>query len=270
MESTIEVSYKPINLEQQEIMLALLAEEGYDGFEQQPDLLKACIPISKFNAEKLKDLTLPGLEYTVEEIGVRNWNEEWEKSFSPVIIDEFCGIRAAFHSPLQYVKHEIIITPKMSFGTGHHATTFLIITLMKELDFSGQKIIDFGTGTGVLSILAEKLGAARVLAIDNDEWSIDNAKENIEANSCHQINLVFGEAIPTGEKADIILANINKHVILAHLESISDALEPKGIVIFSGLLKTDLEILSGLAADKQLKMVGYVEKNGWIAVHMKK
>ena len=270
MENTIEVSFKPITTGQQEIMLALLAEEGYDGFEQLTDLLKACIPVSKFDEEKLKELLLPGLTYTVEEIGVRNWNEEWEKSFSPVLIDEFCAIRAAFHSPIQTVEHEIIITPKMSFGTGHHATTFLIITFMKELDFVGKKVIDFGTGTGVLSILAEKLGAARVLAIDNDEWSIENAKENIEANSCHQISLLPGDAIPNVEKADIILANINKHVILAHLDSISNALETQGIVIFSGLLKTDLEFLSELAADKQLKMVGYVEKNGWIAVHMKK
>lgn len=251
-------------------MLALLTEEGYEGFEQRQDMLKACIPVSKYDPEKLNAVLLPGLKYTTEEIEVRNWNEEWEKSFSPVLIDNFCAIRASFHSPIESVEHEIIITPKMSFGTGHHATTFLIITLMQKIDFSGRQVIDFGTGTGVLSILAEKLGAARVLALDNDEWSIDNAKENIEANSCNRIELKYADSIPGGEKADIILANINKHVILAHLNKIAEALQNDGIIIFSGLLKTDLEILTELAADQQLKFVNYVEKNGWIAVHLKK
>src|SRR5205085_7037613 len=139
--------------------------------------------------------------------------EEWEKNFERVIIDDFVAIRAPFHKPIQKVTHEIVITPKMSFGTGHHATTFMMIQQMQDVDFKNKKVLDFGTGTGILAILAEKLGATKITAIDNDEWSISNANENIKTNNCRNIQLLLSDSPMLSQKFDVILANINKSVI---------------------------------------------------------
>ncbi len=203
----------------QEILVALLSTIGYEGFEQEDKALQAFIPEAQFDAGALDQLLLqvtdlfpqlgsgqpsPGLSYSTVRLAERNWNEEWEKNFQPVEVDGFCAIRAHFHAPIRGVTHELVITPKMSFGTGHHATTHMMLLAMKDLDFQGRRVLDFGTGTGVLAILAERLGAAEVLAIDNDDWSIDNASENVATNHCTRITVSQTARITAGEPFDTL------------------------------------------------------------------
>jgi ribosomal protein L11 methyltransferase len=176
------------------------------------------------------------------------------------------GIRAAFHQQVPHVKHEIIITPKMSFGTGHHATTYMMIEQMEALDFTGKSVADFGTGTGVLAILAEKLGAISIDAIDNDDWSIENSIENVAANNCSNINLIKDTSIPTGLVYDIILANINLHVILANSQAIQAACKKGTQLLLSGFIKSDeAEMLQMLAANG-IKPLKTSQKADWICI----
>ena len=167
------------NDEQQEILISQLDELSANGFEQTEDSLIAYFSENNFESYEVNRL-LHNYSFTMTTIKEQNWNQVWESNFQPVIVDDFCAIRADFHEPIQNMEHEIIITPKMSFGTGHHATTYMMIEQMAKIDFTGKTVFDFGTGTGILAILAEKLGAASVSAIDVDVWSIENAKENIE------------------------------------------------------------------------------------------
>ncbi|HEV2483139.1 MAG TPA: 50S ribosomal protein L11 methyltransferase [Puia sp.] len=175
----------------QEVLIALLGEMGYEGFEQEEAQLHAFIPEAAFDEAAVRELLeAHGLRYTLQRIEERNWNEEWEKNFQPVVVDGFCAIRAHFHPRVPEVEHELIITPKMSFGTGHHATTYMMLQAMRSLDLRGKRVLDFGTGTGVLAILAERLGADVVVAIDNDDWSIENARENVVENGCTRIQVL--------------------------------------------------------------------------------
>ena len=162
----VEVSIQ--TTEWQEVLIALLGELGYEGFQQEEEILRAYVREEQFDRAAL-EVVLRQFEvgYTDQRLAERNWDEEWEKNFEPVVVDDFCAIRAHFHKPITGVEHALLITPKMSFGTGHHATTFMMIRAMGELDFQGKRVLDFGTGTGVLAILAERLGAGSVLAIDN-------------------------------------------------------------------------------------------------------
>jgi ribosomal protein L11 methyltransferase len=203
----------------QDLLIALMSERGYEGFEQEDALLKAFIPEEHFDREWLEELlTAHGLNYTLERIEEKNWNAEWERNFQPVVVETFCAIRAHFHEPISGVEHELVITPKMSFGTGHHATTYMMLRSMQGMDMRGKRVLDFGTGTGVLAILAKRLGAKEVVAIDNDDWSIANAKENIAVNGCDEVVVLKMDRVAAlGGVFDIILANINKHVIVDQL-----------------------------------------------------
>ena len=181
MNNYIQIEFQEISRqEQSEILIAQLSEIGFEGFEENENKLKHLflkrILMKVFLQIYCSSLQLAFIKTIIEET---NWNEVWESNFDPVIVDDFVAIRADFHEPIKDVQFEIIITPKMSFGTGHHATTYMMMQQMREIDFTGKTVFDFGTGTGVLAILAEKLGAENVLAIDNDEWSIENAAENI-------------------------------------------------------------------------------------------
>ena len=267
MDKYIQVHFAAVDAIKQDILIAELASIGFDGFEQGPDYLNAFLPENSFNRLDLH--TIPMMQThrpTISLIEPRNWNEEWEKSFEPVIIDEFCAIRASFHPPVAGVQHEIVITPKMSFGTGHHATTYQMIKLMKEIDFSNKTVVDFGTGTGVLAILAYKLGAAHICAIDNDEWSINNARENVENNGSSTIQLNMSDTLPNNELFDIILANINKHVILENLPEISKQLRPGGVVLLSGLLQNDQREIVDAALKNRLFVKTQSQKYDWIAL----
>lgn len=257
--------------EQTEQLIALLADAGFEGFEEVENGLKAFIPKDSFEQETFdKVMEVLPVKYIWEEVAPQNWNANWESSFEPIRVNDFVGIRATFHAPVEGVQHEIIITPKMSFGTGHHATTWLMIEQMRALPIQDKTVLDFGTGTGVLAILAEKLGAASVTAIDNDEWSIDNAAENIGQNACNKISLYQADSIPAGQQYDIILANINLNVILASLPAIVAAATPATHILLSGFLMADEVTLF-----KELAMAGFActaitQRGEWICLWVNK
>jgi ribosomal protein L11 methyltransferase len=271
MQNYIHIKFQPVTKEQQEILVAQLSELGYEGFEEGFNYISGYIPEDQYNEIETTNLiTGSATTITKEVIAPRNWNAEWEQNFQPVIIDEFCGIRAHFHEPLQNVQHEIIITPKMSFGTGHHATTHLMIQNMQQLPFAGKNVLDFGTGTGVLAILAERLNAASVTAIDNDEWSINNAAENIELNNCSNIALSQADTLQMSTEFDIILANINKHVLIANMAGIKQHLILDGVVIMSGLLAGDRPDIEKCALNNGLSVVDCKIRGDWMCLLFKK
>jgi ribosomal protein L11 methyltransferase len=254
-----------------DIIIAFLSDWGIDAFEELEETLIASGIKETVNQEEIdRYLTYEKILFDKTEVEDQNWNAVWESSFEPVIIDDFAAIRAGFHEAVAGVAHDIVITPKMSFGTGHHATTWLMMQLMRDINFKGKRVFDFGTGTGVLAILAEKLGARQVEAIDNDEWSIENAKENIEKNGSKTINVKLQETLPDGDTFDIVLANINKHILLEQMPGISNILELGGMALLSGLLIADeLDIVSS-AGNYQLQFEKKLEKNGWIALFFRK
>ena len=251
-----------------EALIALLAEIHFDGFEEKPDSLLAIVDEELYNKEEAEAIfkLFPEIVPEISVIEEKNWNEEWEASYDPVTVDNFVQVRASFHQAQPGIKHEIIITPKMSFGTGHHATTYLMMAQMKEIHFNNKFVVDFGTGTGVLAILAEKLGAASIYAIDNDKWSIENARENIEVNYCQKIKLALADALPESGAADIMLANINLNIILKHLPAIKNNLVPNGIVLFSGLLVSDKPIIVPAIENAGFSGLTFFEKNGWMLI----
>ncbi|HEY0679728.1 MAG TPA: 50S ribosomal protein L11 methyltransferase [Chitinophagaceae bacterium] len=262
----IQVSISVIQQELNDILIARLSAEGYDGFEEETGVLKAFIPQISFDETVLKKiLNEYELNFSSTVLPVTNWNEEWEKNFQPVIVDDFCAIRAGFHQPVGDVQFEIVITPKMSFGTGHHATTYMMVQLMRTVDFYRKYVFDFGTGTGILSILADKLGAEEVVAIDNDDWSITNATENLAANKCEHVLLLKSGNIPEAKSFDIILANINKHVIAGTLKQMISKLNSNGILLLSGLLETDFDEIHRVAVANNLRLQQQLSGSGWIA-----
>jgi ribosomal protein L11 methyltransferase len=269
--SHVQVTIAVTDPEQQEILIALLTGLGYEGFEQQDNALLAFLPEAGFDGAGLEAiLRLHNLAYTTTLLPEKNWNEEWEKNFAPVQVGEFCAVRAHFHPPIPEVTYELIITPKMSFGTGHHATTYLMLQAMQNLDFPQKKVLDFGTGTGVLAILAEKLGSVRVLAIDNDDWSIENAKENIKENHCMKISLQKSDTVPRNQRFDIILANINKHVLLREMACMRQQLEVGGVILMSGLLHEDFEDIENEAGNCCLSVSARMTRGSWICLKMEK
>lgn len=257
---------------QQEILIALLSENGFEGFEENENELRAFIAEKDFHEGEIQKIfTSLSLSYEKKIIQQMNWNEEWEKNFDPIIVDDFCGIRAAFHHPIKNVAHEIIITPKMSFGTGHHATTFLMIEAMRDIDFTHKTVLDFGTGTGILAILSEKLGAGKIYAIDNDEWSIINAQENIIANDSKNIIVEQADRINfSNTRFDIILANVNRNVILDQLPFIRQQLKPQSVVLLSGLLNEDFDEVEKQARNNNLSILSKSLKNNWICLRFSK
>ena len=267
MSDYIQVEFKKTTEEKNEILVAQLSLHGFNGFEEKDNSLFAFSVRENFERNIIDNFSKQmQLEYVVTTIEETNWNQIWEASFNPVTVGSFCAIRAGFHPPVPNVKHEIIITPKMSFGTGHHATTYMMIDQMQHLIFSNRTVLDFGTGTGILAILSEKLGAATIVAIDNDDLSIENAKENFQSNNCVKIELKKGSNPKGDEKYDIILANIDKNVIVRNLPLMISQLKKPGVLLLSGLLSGDqLELLT-IAFQHQLIMDKKIENNGWISL----
>ena len=261
------------NAVENEILIALLSNAGFESFEEEENMLKAFIKENEFNESTLIEiLEIIPCEYASRVISSQNWNADWESSFEPIIVNDlvhripWVAIRAIFHKPIKNVKHEIIITPKMSFGTGHHATTHMMIELMERMDLNDQNVVDFGTGTGVLSILAEKMGASNIDAIDNDEWSIENSAENIAANHCVKIKLHKSETISDGRVYDIILANINLNVIQANLDAIASACKKGAMILLSGFLKADEPDLVKQLSLRNMNHLYTVQKGEWICL----
>ena len=255
------------NAAENEILIALLANAGFESFEEADKSLKAFIKEEGFTENPLQDiLNIVPVNYAITVVPQQNWNAQWENSFEPIIVNEFVAIRASFHQPVKNVQHEIIITPKMSFGTGHHATTYMMIEQMQELDFTGKRVVDFGTGTGVLAILAEKMGAVSVDAIDYDEWSIENAVENTAANNCDKINLIKAQTIDVGKVYDIILANINLNVIFENLAAVKAVSKKDTLILLSGFIKSDEILMSEALSAKDILQIKTIQKGEWICI----
>lgn len=253
------------------MLIALMSEEGYDGFEETETDLQAFIPEEEFTAEKLKEILLPfSKQYEKEIIAPKNWNAEWESNYEPVIVDDFVAVRAHFHQPVATVEHEIVITPKMSFGTGHHATTWQMMKHMQGINFTSQTVFDFGCGTGVLAILAEKLGATSILAVDYDDWCIENSIENVEKNQCKHIIVEKGEAPPTDKTFNIILANINRHILLGNMQAITSALSDKGYLLMSGFYTEENQLLIDAATVHGLQLIKASDRHTWSSLLFQK
>ncbi|WP_018612120.1 50S ribosomal protein L11 methyltransferase [Segetibacter koreensis] len=271
MKNTVQITIPVEDDNTREELIAKLSAIEFDAFEEKESELDAFIDEEKFNSAQLENiLSYNKLSYTKEIIQDQNWNALWESNFQPVIVDDFCVIRASFHPPFSKIKHEVIITPKMSFGTGHHATTYLMISAMSQIDFTEKQVADFGTGTGVLAILAEKLGSSFVWAIDNDDWSIENSKENIERNNCKNITIEKADGFHSNKKFEIILANINRNIILENAENMVTGLKAEGKLLLSGLLREDeMDIVSSFV-QKGLIHDSTTEKNNWICILLHK
>ncbi len=268
-----QVILESISADQKDILIALLNDTGFTGFEETDDSLKAFINTEDFSEDEFNVIVSTySIKYSRSIIKEINWNEQWETSFEPVSIlhpdtgNPFVHIRANFHQANEQARFDITITPKMSFGTGHHATTYLMAEQMSKIAFDGKNVIDFGTGTAVLAILAEKMGAGRVIAIDNDDWSINNAMENIDTNNCSRISLVKAETIEVDEKACVILANINLNIIIANLSAIKNAAEKAAIVLFSGIMTHDEQVSRVALKNMNFEIKQVFHKNGWIAL----
>lgn len=265
----IKLSFGIADQEKKETLMAMLSALDFIGFEETEDGLLAYLEEPAYNEEEINNIADQfQIGFHKEVVGKRNWNEEWEKNFEPVIIDGFCSVRAYFHPKPDNVEYDIVITPKMSFGTGHHATTALMMEFMRSLDFKDKTVFDFGTGTGILAILAEFLGATSVVAIDNDDWSVENAIENCERNNAHKIKIQLATAddIEPGLQFDIILANINRHILLEYMNRMAMQLKPGGTLLLSGILPEDIAMVREAA--EQSGFVYQQEKvmNNWACI----
>lgn len=269
MNDYIKISFNQVTQEQKDLLVAHLSEMGFEGFEEGQSFLICYSSKENFNEDSLKQLAESySLSFEKELVEKQNWNELWEKNFQPVLVDDFCAIRASFHPEEKNTRFNIVITPKMSFGTGHHATTYMMIKWMKEIEHKGKYVLDFGTGTGVLAILAEKLGASKIEAIDNDDWSIENANENILCNECSRIVLQKADSLDFTSQFDIILANINKNVLLANMEKLKQHLTKEGVLVISGLLEGDRPAIETAANRFNLEVKGQMINNGWISLKL--
>jgi ribosomal protein L11 methyltransferase len=272
MSTTIQVSIDVADEAIKDMMIAELADLGFDGFEETETGLLSYIALAGFDGELTSGLeelvNRYGLTYTSNAIDKQNWNALWESNFEPVLVDDFVGVRANFHDSFNgAVEHDIIITPKMSFGTGHHGTTYSVMQLMRGIDFANKSVFDFGTGTGLLAILAHKLGAVDILAVDNDDWCIENASENIVVNNTQSIEIHKVDNAKLNKKFNIIIANINKNIILDNLAFLAEATVPGGVVLLSGLLVEDEPEIEAAC-----KALGWIHqetrtRNNWIALH---
>jgi ribosomal protein L11 methyltransferase len=255
-------------------LVSILGDYKFEGFEETSDSLKAYIPAGESTSVHVKDILyhndLHHILFEHSEIQEKNWNEEWEKNFQPVTIAGQVGIRAPFHEVLG-TQIELVIEPKMSFGTGHHPTTALMVELMLNRNFENKTVLDFGSGTGVLAILAEKLNAAKVLAIDNEDWAYKNCMENTLRNGCVKVECFHGDqTLIFKAKFDIILANINRHVILENMGRWNSYLKPGGIMMVSGILAADEKDIMAAATRFGLHLYDVKRETGWIALTFEK
>jgi ribosomal protein L11 methyltransferase len=268
----VEVSFSSIPFEPwNEIIIANLSILPYESFMEEGEQVKAYIQEQYFDSLKLKDLVMKLnknkealINFEYKNIEHKNWNQVWESQFEPVSINDQLHILALFHPKDTYQGLIIEIEPKMSFGTGHHQTTFLMCEEISSLSLDGKNVLDMGSGTGVLAILAEKCGAKEILAIDIESWSVENCEENTKRNNCSKIITKLGDISDLlGHKYDVIFANINKNVLLSHLPSYSKCLNAKGLLLLSGFFETDTEDLIFAAQAENLVLKSRKTKEGW-------
>ena len=254
---------------QTEILIAQLGELGFESFLENPNQLLAYIPSDKFSAKNVFPLldSDPSIDlFTLENIEEQNWNAVWESAYEPVRFGDFCNIRAPFHEAVSDVKFDLIIEPKMSFGTAHHETTSLMIEWLKTEPIEGKRVLDMGCGTGILAILSQKLGAKFVEAIDNDEWAFENTKENILRNETSQIAVELGDAENLKNKNfDLIIANINRNILIRDMSIYVQTMSNDAVILLSGFYKSDLDAVSKSCVNHGLTYVSHLEKNHWVA-----
>jgi len=263
--------------EYKDILIAELAEVGFDSFLETEEGIEAYITEDLFDRADFdavidKYKVEAGLSVTEGSMAKVNWNEEWEKHYDPIEVGEDVYVRASFHAPKQGVAHEIVINPKMSFGTGHHATTYLMLTHQLNIDHSGKRVIDIGSGTGILAIMAHKLGAKEVEALDIDEWCVENGEENFALNGLPDIKMGLGtirEVAPEGT-FDITLANINKNVLLDEMEVYADLVKPGGHLLLSGFYEHDIPDILEKAGAYGLELKDQKTRSDWAALVLEK
>ena len=260
-----------------EILMAEIADAGFDTFMETDKGFEAYVEEKKFDAQQLDEIkkkysSVNPLLFFWDQIQKQNWNEQWEKSLEPIIVDDRCLIRAEFHKIEKKYPYEIVITPKMSFGTGHHQTTYLMIKSQLDLDHTNKRVMDAGCGTAILSIMASKRGAKKILAFDIDEWSVINGKENIENNLCQNIEIHQGKISDLSIEGDfdIILANINKNVLLSEIKTYASYLKTGGYLLLSGFYTTDIDDLKAEASLHGLEEINRDEKETWASLLLKK
>ena len=270
----IDIKFNPAN-QYKDILIAQLYNIDFDSFLEYEKGIKAYVKIDVFSEEKfnkiIKDISLNiDIEFKIINLENKNWNEKWEANFSPVFVGKKCVIRADFHLKSNDVEYDIVINPKMSFGTGHHETTHLMIEKMFDLNFYNKKVIDIGCGTSVLSILASKLKAQTITAIDTDIWAYNNSIENIDRNNVSNVNLINDNIYNIKhQQFDIILANINRNVILEDITTYATFVTEKSDVLLSGFLKEDTAEILKKSEQLGFELVDSKNKNKWQIIHLK-
>lgn len=259
-----------------EILIAELSEIGFDSFLETEDGIDAYIPEDGFERYAFDDLIeryrdAAQIQLSEGKMPKVNWNEEWEKNYDPIAVGDLVYVRASFHPSQTGYQHEIVINPKMSFGTGHHATTFQMLRHQGELDHKGKRVLDVGSGTGILAIMAHLLGASEVQAFDIDDWCVDNGNENFDLNGM-QTRMGLGtirQVNPQGP-FDIVLANINKNVLLDEMEIYASLLKPEGFLLLSGFYAEDVEDLVSLGKKLGLNWIKTSTRENWAALILQK
>lgn len=258
-----------------EILIAELGEVGFESFVENEHGVTAYIQKSEWNPLILEDIFVLNsdefsIAYNQHEVEQTNWNSEWEKNFTPIQVDDLVSIRAPFHENPN-LKYDIVIEPKMSFGTGHHETTHMMVQHLLKLDLTNKKTLDMGSGTGILAIFAEMKGANPIDAIDIDNWCYENSLENIERNNCNKITVFEGDAsLLINKKYDVIIANINRNILLMDMKVYTDCLNEKGILLLSGFYEEDMPIIDVEVSKYNLKLENFIQKNNWVALKYNK
>lgn len=250
-----------------EILTAVIADMGFESFDMLENGFTAYLPEEANNQVHLDEIKFDDFHfsYTIERIEQENWNEEWEKNFEPVEVDDLLLIRAPFHTPDPRFKKEIVIMPKMSFGTGHHQTTRLMCKELFSLNLLDRRVLDMGSGTAILAILSKMLGAGEVIGIDIDQWSVENGIENCQQNGYADIEILKGDVdiLFPMNAFDVIIANINKNILKAQIPTYANKLNPGGILLLSGFFMTDVAELAAVCAAEGLSLTGTRNENEW-------
>ena len=260
---------------QHDMLTTMLGDLGFDSFMDDDMGMKAYCTEDQRDDQAVEELLRMEVFHGVKLLNVeampeKDWNELWEASYQPVVVNERCRVRAPFHEPDPSFEFDLVIEPKMSFGTANHETTAQIITLMLETDLQGKEVLDMGSGTAVLAILAKKLGAAKTVAIDNDEWAYRNAFTNVALNGINDIEIVLGDASAIKGTYDVVLANINRNILLRDMHCYVDAMRPQAHIFFSGFYEEDLQSIKEEAAHLGLSYKRHLAKNRWVAAEFVK